>query len=104
MFGIKLQSEYVDLDKYTNDNKHIIYYKKNTWLPHNPYGRAYIGSDRYKEYHIEGKYHRLDGPAMIFPYGEEEYWINDKHLTKEQFEVHPERLKFLGKGYLACLG
>ena len=100
---IKLDSEYDDLDKY-NDNGMIIYLKKDTHIWHNPYGPAHMYEDRYKAYYIENKCHRLDGPAVIWSDGEEQYWINNEELTKEEFEKHPERLKYLGKEHLACLG
>ena len=98
----KVKSEYDDLDKYENSLETIYYYKKNTNILHNPYGPAIIYKHGYKQYLIENKIHRLDGPAVIWPSGENQYWINNKFLTKEQFEVHPERLKFLGKAYLIC--
>ena len=104
MSWIKLQSEYEDLDKYKNNFEHIYYCKKDTDICHNSYGPAFISKTGYKEYCINGKYHRLDGPAKIWCDGYIEYWINDKYLTKEQFEKHPERLKFIGKEYLICLG
>ena len=101
---IKIQSEYPDLDKYKfTHNKDIIYLKKGTILYHNPYGPAYIGSDGYKVYWIDNELHRLDGPARILPNGKEEYWINNVELTKEEFEKHPKRLKFLGKEHLTFL-
>ena len=100
---IKLQSEYLDLDKYDN-NGSIVYYKKGTGIVHNPYSPALILKDGTLYYCIEHKYHRLDGPAIIWPNNKEEYWINDEYLTKEKFETHPERLKFIGKEHLACLG
>ena len=103
MFRIKLKSEYNDLDKIENQFGIIIYYKKNTNIRHNPYGPAYITKNESKFYYIEGKCHKLDGPARIYGGGLQEYWINDKKLTKEEFEIHPERLEFLGKGHLACL-
>ena len=102
MSKIKLQSEYEDLDKY-QIYKDIVYYKKDTNIFHNPYGPSVITKNGNKIYHIENKRHRLDGPAMIYSNGEEEYWINGKYLTKEEFEKHPKRLEFLGKGHLACL-
>ena len=102
MSRIKLQSEYDDLDKY-DDYGDIFYYKKNTKIFHNPYGAAFIRKNEYMSYYIDNKYHRLDGPAIIYSNGEEFYYINDELLTKEQFERHPERLKFLGKEYLICL-
>ena len=100
---IKLDSEYDDLDKYQFDDGSIMYYKKNTRVRHNPYGPAYISINGYKSYRINDVYHRLDGPAIIYSSGKEEYYINYEHLSKEQFEVHPDRLKFLGKEYLICL-
>ena len=102
MSWIKLESEYDDLDK-CNHYGDIYYYKKGTRIYHNPYGPAVIGKNGYKEYWIENKRHRLDGPATIWPNGMEQYYINDNFLTKEEFEKHPERLKFLGKEYLICL-
>ena len=104
MLDIKLQSEYNDLDKYQFDDERIVYYKKNTFMLHNPYSPAIIHKNGYKVYYLNNKLHRLDGPARIYPYGEEEYHINDEELTKEEFEKHPERLKYLGKEYLICLG
>ena len=99
---VKLQSEYDDLDKY-NHYGDIYYYKKGTHTYHNPYGPATLFQGGYKAYLIEGQWHRLDGPARIWPDGYTEYWINDEELSKEKFEKHPERLKYLGKGHLICL-
>ena len=99
----KIKSEYDDLDKYQYDNGNIIYYKKNTGLYHNPYGPAHMNKNGYRSYYIEGKCHRLDGPATIYSDGKEEYWINDEYLTKEEFQKHLERLKYLNKEYLICL-
>ena len=103
MSWIKIQSEYSDLDKYEFDDGDIIYYKKDAFMYHNPYGAAYIGINGYKEYWLEGKLNRLDGPAIIWCNDIQEYWIDSVKLTKEEFEKHPERLKFLGKEYLTCL-
>ena len=103
MSYVKLQSEYDDLDKYIDDDRDIFYYKKGTNIWHNPYGPAVIYINGNKEYYINGKCHRLDGPAAICSNGYEEYWINDKYLSEEEFETHPERLKFLGKEHLICL-
>ena len=81
MFKIRLQSEYSDLDKYEFDDGDIIYYKKGTIIWHNPYGPAFLKKD-----------------------GSKFYYINNKRLTKKQFETHPERLKYLGKEHLICVG
>ena len=103
MSVIKLYSEYKDLDKYEDKFGYIYYYKKDTILLHNPYGPAVVSEYGHKEYWINNKRHRLDGPAIILPYGADGYYINDKRLSKEQFEIHPERLKYLGKEHLICL-
>ena len=99
----KVESEYIDLDKYKYNDGSIYYIKKDTQLIHNPYGPAIIWRDGTKLYYINNKCHRLDGPAKIYADGEERYYINGKELTKEEFEYHPERLRFLGKEYLICI-
>ena len=98
-----LESEYDDLDKYKDDYGDIVYYKKNTSIWHNPYGPTIICKDGYIAYLIDGKWHRLDGPARIFTSGNTAYYINGEFLNQEEFEMHPERLKYLDKEYLACL-
>ena len=98
-----LESEYEDLDKYQYNDGDIVYYKKNTKIWHNPYGPAFISHDVSKSYWIENKLHRLDGPAIIYSDGNIEYYINCKELSKEKFEVHPKRLKYLGKEHLLCV-
>ena len=103
MSYIKLKSEYIDLDKYRDYFDNIFYYKKGTSIYHNPYGPAYIIENVYKAYLIEGQWHRLDGPARIWINCKEEYCINGYSLTKEEFEIHPERLKYLKKEHLICL-
>ena len=103
MSEIKIQSEYEDLDKYEYDDGDIFYLKKDTDILHNPYGPAAIHADGRTEYLLEHKYHRLDGPARIWADGYEQYYINNKYLSKEEFELHPERLKYLGKEHLICL-
>ena len=105
MSYIKLESEYDDLDKYKNNFGDIYYCKKDTGINHNPYGPAVIlKNGYYQQYVIEDKLHRLDGPAVIWLNGDEEYYINNEYLTKEEFDIHPERLKYLGKEHLICLG
>jgi len=103
MSYIKIESEYDDLDKYEYYDGDIVYLKKDTPLYHNPYGPAIVGKDGYKEYWVNDERHRLDGPAVIYSNGKEKYWINNEPLNKEEFEMHPERLKYLGKEHLICL-
>ena len=99
----QVKSEYDDLDKYRFVGGNIYYFKKNTRILHNPYGPAIVNADGSKQYYIENLRHRLDGPAITHPSGLELYFINSKELTKEEFEMHPERLKYLNKEYLLCL-
>ena len=106
---IVMLSEYNDLDKYMDNHNNIFYCKKNTNINHNPYGPAVIRAegtkeywiegkyhrlngpaiigDGYKVYYIEGKCHRLDGPAVIYWNGKTRYYINGlfKGNTKEEF-------------------
>ena len=103
MSWIKVKSEYNDLDKYEDDNGDIFYCKKDTALLHNSYSPAIVCENGYKAYYIDNKKHRLDGPAIIYSNGGEAYCINGKLLNKKEFEMHPERLKYLGKEYLLCL-
>lgn len=42
------------------------------------------------EWYKEGRKHRLDGPAVTNSSGKEEYWIEGKELSKEDFESAPE--------------
>ena len=100
----KVESEYDDLDKYKYSNGDIYYRKKDTNIAHNPYGPAVVHEDGFTVYYINNKLHRLDGPAFISSDGEEFYYINNKELDKEEFEKHPERLNFIGKGHLVCIG
>ena len=103
MFEIKIQSEYEDLDKYQYNDGDVFYLKKDTDILHNPYGAAYISKDGFRSYHTDGKRHRLDGPTIISEDGLEIYYIDNIQLTKKEFEIHPKRLKFVGKEHLICL-
>ncbi len=47
-------------------------------------GPAREWNNGHKTYFQNGKLHRLDGPA-ITDNGEEEYWIEGKEYTKEEF-------------------
>ena len=102
MSWIKLDSEHDELDKYDFYGD-IFYYKKNTKIIHNEHGPAVLFKNGYIGYIIENKWHRLDGPARIWPSALEEYYIDGEKLNKEEFEMNHKRLKFLGKEYLICL-
>ena len=38
-----------------------------------------------------GKYHREDGPAVIYANGNIEYWINGVQLTPVQFKIRTSK-------------
>ena len=44
---------------------------------------------------IDGLRHRLDGPAVEHVDAIDAYWIHGECLTPEEFDAHPERLKYL---------
>ncbi|NVM34059.1 MAG: hypothetical protein HWN81_00590 [Candidatus Lokiarchaeota archaeon] len=48
-----------------------------------------------KYWFIDDKLHRLDGPACEYVSGSKRWYINGKHLTEEEFENHPKRLDYL---------
>ena len=97
----KMKSEYDYLDKYDYYGN-IFYFKKND-LMYYLHNSPINGNNEIKQFYSQQKLHRLDGPAVIYRNGKKVYYINNELLTEEQFEYHPERLKFLGKDYLACI-
>jgi hypothetical protein len=40
-----------------------------------------IRSDGFQAWWLHGKRHRVDGPAVIYPSGRQEWWINDQDIT-----------------------
>ena len=48
------------------------------------------GTGAYRLYYIYGGYllHREDGPAVIYPSGFGEYWLNGKKQSKKVFEFY----------------
>jgi hypothetical protein len=48
-----------------------------------------IVDNGYEAWWVNGKRHRLDGPAMTWPDGINEWWVNGKELTQQGFERHP---------------
>ena len=46
-------------------------------------GPAYIYPDGRQEWYLNSKIHRLDGPAVIFPNGSQKWYINDIDITEE---------------------
>lgn len=55
--------------------------------PHRLYAPAMIYSDGTEYWYKEGNLHRLDGPAITHGLsGIEEYWINGKYKTKQEYD------------------
>ena len=52
---------------------------------HREDGPAIEYSDGGKEWYLNGKRHREDGPAIEWYYGDKEWWINGKELTEQEF-------------------
>ena len=51
--------------------------------------RAY--TDGYKEWYLNGKLHREDGPAIEYPSGYKAWYLNDKRVSEEELPcVGPE--------------
>jgi hypothetical protein len=44
---------------------------------------------RIKRWYCNGKRHRLDGPAVVWPNGVVAWFIDGKEFTQKQFEQHP---------------
>lgn len=47
---------------------------------------TYIETNGYMQYCNHGEFHRIGGPACIWPNGREEYWIDGKYYTKKDYE------------------
>jgi hypothetical protein len=52
-------------------------------------GPAIEYPDGTKLWFMYGSYHRLDGPAIEFADGDREWYIKGKKLTQQQFDQHP---------------
>ena len=46
---------------------------------------CYIDLEGNKEWWINGKRHRDDGPAIEYANGDKEWWLNDKKCTEDDF-------------------
>ena len=45
-------------------------------------------ADGNKEWYLNGKRHRVDGPAIEGANGNKEWWLNDKEYTEMEFWEH----------------
>lgn len=67
---------------YTIDNKFI---KESQTLPNNYTGIVVWSSG--KQWLVDGKCHRLDGPAVEYADGRKYWWVNDVLISKEQCDL-----------------
>jgi len=87
-----MQKYYVQV--FTNGN--IFWYSDpGCTIIHRENGAAVDRFDGYKEYFQNGKLHRLDGPARIWPDGTEQYWIDGVQYSKEEFLAETNPVKEL---------
>lgn len=48
--------------------------------------KRYNATDGTVRFIKDGKLHNTDGPALIYPDGKEEYYLNGFHYTKDEFK------------------
>lgn len=53
-------------------------------------GPAVTWEDGIEEYWMNGKRHRTDGPAYVYPTGAKEYWLNGEEITYSEWLRHPK--------------
>ena len=65
------------------ENDCTFWYKFDAKELHRTEGPAVIWPDGHEEYWVDGKRHRLGGPALILPGGTVEYWVDGElHRTE----------------------
>lgn len=71
---------------------------------HREDGPAIEYSNGYKACYLGGKLHREDGPAIERANGDKFWYINDKRLTEEEFKAHTSKEVVIdGKTYVLSL-
>jgi hypothetical protein len=49
-------------------------------------GPAFISKkDNYRAWYLNGKLHRIDGPAKAYNTGYQEYWVDGIHYTENEY-------------------
>lgn len=51
--------------------------------------------DGHKEWFIEGQRHRIDGPAIEYPSGLKQWFLNDVQYTEKQYNAKMNQVKEL---------
>ena len=49
-------------------------------------GPAIIRADGHQEWRVDGKLHRVDGPAIVHTNGTQSWWVDGKSVNEENFE------------------
>ena len=67
------------------DEYGTITYRNASGQLHHQNGPAVIWPDGGKDYYINGKLHNPNGPAILYADGSKSYYINGKRLTESEF-------------------
>lgn len=79
-FGVKSVREKVDF------YRSYIWYVEGTEIIHREFGPAVEGFDGTKEWYLNNKKHRLNGPALIYPENSwKAYYILNKRINEEDY-------------------
>lgn len=74
----------VRLDHYCTLDENDKYHSEND-EPAYIHNMRQFDKRQYKAWYKHGKRHRENGPAIEKAYGDDEYFLNDQRLTKEEF-------------------
>ena len=60
---------------------------------HREDGPAIEHVNGYKAWLINGQHHRVDGPAIIYHSGDKEWWLNDIEYSEDQYQQEIIKIK-----------
>ena len=80
------------INLYTVDNKFI---KETNMFTYNFTGKLKWPNGE-TSWRLNGKFHRIGGPAYIWHNGDEEWWIDNKIVTKEEHDLLYDIMKLKG--------
>ena len=63
-------------------------------VPDNFTGKCVTKNSGGIRYYVNGKRHRLDGPAVEYPHGTKHWWINGKIYSEENFNKLPDVIMY----------
>jgi hypothetical protein len=67
--------------KYFNPHTGSTTFYNDKGIKHRLDGPAYIGFDECRAWYVNGFLHREDGPALIYPGGDQLYFLNGKEIN-----------------------